>query len=83
MIKLAHDTIDKEDIKLLVEWLTQEETPRLTKDKLTEEFEAEWSKKCGQKYSVFVNSGSSAILLGLYYVRVFLGTTVASCESFY
>lgn len=66
MIKLAHNTIDKEDIKLLVEWLTQEETPRLTKDKLTEDFESEWSKTCGQKYSVFVNSGSSAILLGLY-----------------
>mgnify|MGYP001575989878 CR=1 FL=1 len=66
MIKLAQNTIDKEDIRLLIEWLSQEETPRLTKDKLTEEFEAEWSKKCGQKYSVFVNSGSSAILLGLY-----------------
>lgn len=66
MIKLADNTIDKEDINSLVNWLTAEETPRLTKDKLTEEFEAEWSKKCGQQYSVFVNSGSSAILLGLY-----------------
>lgn len=66
MIKLAHNTIDKEDIKLLVEWLSQEETPRLTKDKLTEKFEEEWAKTCDRKYSVFVNSGSSAILLGLY-----------------
>ena len=65
MIKLVSDTIDKKDIASLVEWLSQDEIPRLTKGELTIELEHEWSKKIGTKYSVFVNSGSSAILLTL------------------
>jgi CDP-6-deoxy-D-xylo-4-hexulose-3-dehydrase len=35
----------------------------LTKGELTIELEKRWAKKVGTKYSVFVNSGSSAILL--------------------
>ena len=65
MIKLVSDTINKDDIKNLVEWLSQEEIPRLTKGCLTWEFEEKWAKKIGTKYSVFVNSGSSSILLTL------------------
>ena len=30
MIKLVSDTIDREDINSLVEWLSQDEIPRLT-----------------------------------------------------
>lgn len=63
MIKLVSDTIDKDDIKALVEWLSSDETPRLTKGPLTIELERKWANKIGTKYSVFVNSGSSAILL--------------------
>lgn len=63
MIKLVSDTIDKDDIKALVEWLTSDEIPRLTKGPLTVELEKKWANKIGTKYSVFVNSGSSAILL--------------------
>lgn len=65
MIKLVSDTIDKKDISSLIEWLSQDEIPRLTKGELTIELEQKWSKKMGTKYSVFVNSGSSAILLTL------------------
>lgn len=65
MIKLVSDTIDREDINSLVEWLTQDEIPRLTKGELTWELEGKWAKKIGTKYSVFVNSGSSSILLTL------------------
>jgi len=65
MIKLVSDTIDKNDIKSLVEWLSQDEIPRLTKGPLTLELEEKWAKKIGTKYSVFVNSGSSSILLTL------------------
>jgi CDP-6-deoxy-D-xylo-4-hexulose-3-dehydrase len=65
MIKLVSDTIDKADIKHLVDWLSQEEIPRLTKGELTIELEEKWSRKIGTKYSVFVNSGSSSILLTL------------------
>ena len=65
MIKLVSDTINKEIIKSLCEWLLQDEIPRLTKGDLTVELENEWAKKIGTKYSVFVNSGSSSILLTL------------------
>ena len=65
MIKLVSDTIDKADIAELVKWLTQEKTPQLTKGNLTWELEDKWAKKIGTKYSVYVNSGSSAILLTL------------------
>jgi CDP-6-deoxy-D-xylo-4-hexulose-3-dehydrase len=65
MIKLVSDTINKEDINSLVEWLNQDEIPRLTKGDLTWELESKWANKIGTKYSVFLNSGSSAILLTL------------------
>jgi CDP-6-deoxy-D-xylo-4-hexulose-3-dehydrase len=65
MIKLVSDTINKEDINSLIEWLSQDEIPRLTKGDLTVQLENKWAKKLGTKYSVFVNSGSSSILLTL------------------
>ena len=61
---LAEDTIDNKDIDQLVAWLKT--YPRLTKGKVTQEFEAKWSSWLGTKYSVFCNSGSSANLL-MYY----------------
>jgi len=63
MIKLVSDTIDKEDIKALTEWLQQNPIPKLTKGDLTKELEQKWAAKIGTNFSVFVNSGSSAILL--------------------
>ena len=63
MIKLVSDTIDREDINSLIEWLQQDPIPKLTKGEITKELEKKWAKKAGTKYSVFVNSGSSAILL--------------------
>jgi CDP-6-deoxy-D-xylo-4-hexulose-3-dehydrase len=65
MIKLASDTIDKNSINALIEWLSQDKIPQLTKGKLTIELEKKWAEKMGTKYSVFVNSGSSSILLTL------------------
>ena len=65
MIKLVSDTINKDDIKHLTNWLLQDEIPRLTKAELTLELEDKWAKKINTKYSVFVNSGSSSILLTL------------------
>jgi len=65
MIKLVSDTINKDDIKRLVTWLSQEDTPILTKNKVTLEFEGKWSGKIGVKNTCYVNSGSSAILLAL------------------
>ena len=65
MIKLVKDTIDKKDINELISWLGQDEIPKLTKGDLTWELESKWANKIGTKYSVFLNSGSSAILLTL------------------
>jgi CDP-6-deoxy-D-xylo-4-hexulose-3-dehydrase len=65
MIKLVSDTIDREDINSLIEWLSQDEIPRLTKGDLTWELEKKWAEKIGTKYSIYLNSGSSAILLAL------------------
>jgi CDP-6-deoxy-D-xylo-4-hexulose-3-dehydrase len=63
MIKLVSDTIDKIDINCLIDWL--KENPKLTKGNLTVELEQKWSEKIGVKHTVFVNSGSSSILLTL------------------
>ena len=63
-IDLVKDTINSEDIEKLISWL--QTNPRLTKGDLTVEFEKEWSKWLGKKYSVFVNSGSSANLAAVY-----------------
>jgi len=65
MIKLVSDTIDKDDINSLIKWLSQDEIPRLTKGELTIQLEEKWANKIRTKYSVFVNSGSSSILLTL------------------
>ena len=64
MIKLVEDTIDKKDIDNLIEWLKT--NPKLTKGDLTIEFEKKWSEYLGVKYSVFINSGSSANLAMIY-----------------
>ena len=63
-IRLVEDTVNSQDIDKLVEWLKT--YPRLTKGELTEQFEEAWSEWLGCKYSVFVNSGSSANLLMIY-----------------
>jgi CDP-6-deoxy-D-xylo-4-hexulose-3-dehydrase len=60
-ITLVNDTINNQDIDKLIEWLKT--YPKLTKGEKTVEFENAFSKWIGCKYSVFVNSGSSANLL--------------------
>jgi len=61
---LAQDTIDRQDIDRLIDWLKT--YPRLTKGAVTLEFERHWSEWLGRPYSVNCNSGSSANLL-MYY----------------
>lgn len=67
-IDLIQDTIDNQDIDNLIDWL--KDYPRLTKGLKTIEFENKWSQWLGSKYSVFVNSGSSANLLMLYALKI-------------
>lgn len=61
---LAQDTIDRQDIDRLIDWLRT--YPRLTKGTVTVEFERQWSEWLGRPHSVHCNSGSSANLL-MYY----------------
>ena len=68
---LAEDTIDSKDIDALREWLGT--YPRLTKGQLTLDFEKKWNDWWGRKFSVFINSGSSANLL-MYYTLLLSGT---------
>ena len=68
-IKLVNDTISKDDIDYLVEWLKK--YPRLTKGPITEEFEKKFAKKMDSKYAVFCNSGSSANLLMFHHQNLF------------
>lgn len=60
---LAQDTISKKEIVSLTKWLLKDN--QLTKGRLTIEFEKKFSKFINSKYSIFVNSGSSANLLML------------------
>ena len=62
-IQLASNTIDKKDLNGLIKWLNKE--PILTKNSLTIKFEKLLSNYFGVKYSIFVNSGSSANLVML------------------
>ena len=67
---LAERTIDENDIAELIDWLR--DNPQLTQGPLVKEFEATWSAWLGRKYSVFVNSGSSANLV-MYYALLLAG----------
>lgn len=64
MIKLAQDTIDKQDIENLSGWLLT--MPKLTQGELCALFEEKFAKKMGIDTCTFVNSGSSANLIALY-----------------
>ena len=66
---LAKETITEVEIQELIEWLKK--YPRLTKGALTVEFEKKWAEYIGTRYSVFVNSGSSANLLMIYALKEF------------
>jgi CDP-6-deoxy-D-xylo-4-hexulose-3-dehydrase len=68
-IELVSDTINKTDISRLIDWLNSDQIPRLTKGPKTIEFENKWSSWLGINRSIFVNSGSSAILLALASLR--------------
>ena len=59
--KLAHNTIDNKDYVKMIHFLKSRKY--LTQSKITKKFEDNFSKFLKSKYSIFVNSGSSANLL--------------------
>ena len=61
---LMRNNFSREDLDAVVEYLQQDD-PILTNGSHCKAFEEEWSDWLGSKYSVFVNSGSSANLLSM------------------
>jgi CDP-6-deoxy-D-xylo-4-hexulose-3-dehydrase len=69
---LMNNNIDNDDIKHLITFLKS--TKKFTNGPKVKEFEYKWSKWLGVKYSVFVNSGSSANLISIAALKILKGT---------
>ena len=63
------DNITTDDLKEVTKLIKKK--PILTQSKKVLEFEKKWSKWLGVKYSIFVNSGSSANLLSILALKIF------------
>lgn len=70
---LMKNNITREDLSLVVRFLNSKNDPVLTQSSNVRRFEAQWSKWLGVKYSILVNSGSSANLLSIFAVREIYG----------
>lgn len=57
---LMNNNIEKEDIQNLIDFLSQDEIPKLTNGPKVMEFEKAWGDWLGTQYNLFVNSGASA-----------------------
>lgn len=70
-LPLMDDNIDKEDINSLINFLNQDQIPKLTNGPKVIEFENKWGEWLGTKYNLMVNSGASAnelTMLALNYI---------------
>ena len=70
---LMRNNITRADLDALIAYLQQDE-PMLTQGRQVQAFEQDWSEWLGVKYSVFVNSGSSANLLTMAAIRELYGS---------
>ena len=71
-LPLMSDNIDKEDINSLIDFLSQDQIPKLTNGPKVIEFENAWGEWLGTKYNLMVNSGASAnelTMLALNYIH--------------
>jgi CDP-6-deoxy-D-xylo-4-hexulose-3-dehydrase len=66
---LMRENITRDDLEAVREFLAGPEPPILTQSSQVAAFEREWSEWLGVRYSVMVNSGSSANLLTLAALR--------------
>src|SRR5262249_54540910 len=69
---LMKNNIAREDLEAVCALLAQDD-PILTQARHVRAFEEEWSRWLGVKYSVFVNSGSSANLVTLAALKAIYG----------
>ena len=76
------NNILKSDLEPVIDLLKSEE-PKLTSGPNVESFEREWSDWLGCKYSVFVNSGSSANLLCIALLKEKYPEGGKDCSSIY
>ena len=67
------NNITNDDVSNLITFLKKNKKRIFTQSKKVNEFESKWSKWLGVKYSVFVNSGSSANLLSLLALKIIHG----------
>jgi CDP-6-deoxy-D-xylo-4-hexulose-3-dehydrase len=70
---LMKNNISRQDLDAVVDFL-QSDLPVLTQSKNVQAFEEEWSRWLGTKYSVLVNSGSSANLITIAALKELFGT---------
>lgn len=71
---LMDNNISKNDVLEIIKFLRKNKKRIFTQSKKVEDFENKWSTWLGVKYSVFVNSGSSANLLTLLIIKILYGT---------
>jgi CDP-6-deoxy-D-xylo-4-hexulose-3-dehydrase len=71
---LMENNIQQEDVNEIIKFLKNNKKRIFTQSEKVKEFEFKWSKWLGVKYSVFVNSGSSANLLTLLAIKILYGT---------
>ena len=71
---LMENNITKKDVDSVINFLRKNKLRIFTQSQKVHKFEKSWSKWLGVKYSVFVNSGSSANLLTLQAVKILYGT---------
>ena len=69
---LMHDNFTKGDLNAVIK-LLKKKNKILTQSKYVKLFEKKWSRWLGVKYSVFVNSGSSANLLTMTVLKMLYG----------
>ena len=71
-LPLMSDNIDKEDVNALIDFLSQDQIPKLTNGPKVVEFENKWGEWLGTNYNLMVNSGASAnelTMLALNYIH--------------
>jgi CDP-6-deoxy-D-xylo-4-hexulose-3-dehydrase len=59
-LPLMDDNITRDDVNSVIDFLSQDQIPKLTNGPKVVEFEKQWSEWAGVKHSLFVNSGASA-----------------------
>ena len=71
---LMDNNIIDSDVRSVISFFKKNKKKIFTQSAKVNEFEKKWSKWLGTKYSVFVNSGSSANLLTLQTIKIIYGT---------